>query len=113
MARRFGGWRFTESWCPPDGRSSIAGSRVQCLFLLPSSRNALVPFQLRQGLAIAGAVCQNLVPELLGLRAVAALGGQHGQVAPGQVPVDPLVEAAQLFGTLEVQDPPPAVFGLG
>ena len=38
---------------------------------------------------------------------------QDGEVAQGEVVVDALVDATELVGTLESQDPPPAGFGLG
>ena len=69
--------------------------------------------QLRQRLAIARALGQHVLPQSLRLGMIASLDGQGGQVAPGHVAVDPLIEAAKLVGTLQLQDQPPASFGLG
>ena len=44
---------------------------------------------------------------------IAALFGQHGEVAQGQMAVDALIDAAETVGTPQRQDPPPAGFGLG
>ena len=44
---------------------------------------------------------------------IAAFLGQHGEVAPGEMSVDAHVQAGELFGTAQVQDSPPACFGLG
>ena len=44
---------------------------------------------------------------------VAALVGQGGEVAQGEVAVDALVDTAKLLGTLQGQDPPPGRLGLG
>ena len=52
-------------------------------------------------------------PEPDRLGGVAALGGQHGQVAPGQVAVDAHVQAGELLRTPQAQDPPPALLRLG
>ncbi len=41
---------------------------------------------------------------------IAALSGQRCQVAPSEMAVDVLVDAAKLLGTLQGQDPPPAGF---
>ena len=65
------------------------------------------------GFAVARTLRENLMPEPTRLGVVAALLGQHGQVAPGQVAVDPLIDAAKLLGTLQGQDPPPARLRLG
>ena len=42
--------------------------------------------QLRHRLAVAGALGQHVVPQLLGLGLIAAFGGQGRQVAPGTWP---------------------------
>ena len=70
-------------------------------------------FPARHGLAIAWAGVEDHPPEPPCLGAVTALLGQNGEVVQGEVPVDPLVDATELVGTLESQDPPPAGFGLG
>ena len=56
----------------------------------------LQPFPQRQGLAVPRAFGQHLAQEALGLGVVAAFGGQDRQVAPGDMPKDPLVDAAKL-----------------
>ena len=53
------------------------------------------------------------LPEPQCLTPVPALLGQLGEVAPGQVAVDALIDATEAVGTLQAQDPPPASFGLG
>ena len=58
------------------------------------------------GLGVARAGVEDHSPEPPGL-------GQDGEVSQGQVAVDALVDAAELVGMLEGQDPPPAGFGLG
>ncbi len=65
-----------------------------------------------QRVPVNRALGQDLGPYLRRLGMVAALGGQHRQVAPGQVPVDPLVDAGELLGPAQRQDPPPAALGL-
>ena len=70
-------------------------------------------FELRQGLAIAGAFGENVVPEPLRLHEIPALGGQGRQVAPGEMAVDPLVDAAELVGPAQAQDTAPRSLGLG
>ena len=44
---------------------------------------------------------------------IPALGGQGRQVAPGDVAVDSLIEAAKLVGALQPENPPPTPLGLG
>ena len=66
-----------------------------------------------RGLGVALAGVEDHPPEPPGLGAVATLLGQDGEVAQGEVAVDALVDAAELVGTLQGQDPPPAGFGLG
>ena len=61
----------------------------------------------RNGLGVAWTGFEDHPPEPPGLGPVAALLGQDGQVAQGEVAIDAL-----LVGTLESQDPPPASFGL-
>ena len=51
-------------------------------------------------------------PACQGLGPVAALLGQDGEVAEREMAVDTLVDAAELVGTLQRQDSPPADFGL-
>ena len=63
-------------------------------------------FPSRHGLGVARAGVEDHSPEPPGL-------GQDGEVSQGQVAVDALVDATELVGTLERQDPPPAGFGLG
>jgi len=65
-----------------------------------------------QCIAIAGAFGQNGAPEPLSLRDNTPLGGKGRQIAPGQMPGDPLIKAAKLVGPLAVQDPPPALLSL-
>ena len=48
--------------------------------------------QLRSRLAVARAFRKHVVPQSLGLGLTAALGSKARQVAPGHVPVDPLIE---------------------
>ena len=73
----------------------------------------LARVELRGCLWVPLALRQDLSPEAIHLGAVAALSGQHRQVAPGQVPVDSLIDAAKLLGPAQGQDPPPARLGLG
>ena len=75
--------------------------------------DSLRRFAARHGLGVAWARLEDHPPEPPGLGPVAALFGQDGEVAEGHVVVDTLVDAAELVGTLERQDPPPAGFGLG
>ena len=70
-------------------------------------------FPARHSLNVAWTGVEDHSPRPPGLDAVAALLGQDGEVAQGEVAVDALVDAAKLVGTLEGQDPPPAGFGLG
>ena len=71
------------------------------------------PLEHGAGLAVAGAFREHGMPELGGLDRVAAFLGQHGEIAPGEMPIDAHVQAGELFGTPQSQDPPPARFGLG
>jgi hypothetical protein len=75
--------------------------------------DSLRRFPARHGLGVAGTRVEDHPPTPPGLGPVAALFGQDGEVAEGQVAVDALVDARELVGTLERQDPPPAGFGLG
>jgi hypothetical protein len=70
------------------------------------------PLQLRGGNTIVGAFCQERAPASLGLGKIAALGGEHGEVAPGEVSVDPLIDAAKLVGRLQARNPKPTALGL-
>ena len=70
-------------------------------------------FPARHSLGIARARVADHPPEPPRLGAVAALFSQGGEVAQGEMAVDALVDATELVGTLESQDPPPAGFGLG
>ena len=70
-------------------------------------------FPRAHSLSVAWTGVEDHSPRPPGLDAVAALLGQDGEVAQGEVAVDALVDAAKLVGTLEGQDPPPAGFGLG
>ena len=47
-------------------------------------------------------------PELIGFGVIAPFGGQDRQVAPGQMSVDPLIDAAKLLGAPDGRDPSPA-----
>jgi len=68
-------------------------------------------FPARHSLGIARARVEDHFPEPERFGRIAALFGKDGQVAAGEVAVDALVDATELVGTLERQDPPPA--GLG
>ena len=70
-------------------------------------------FPAHHGLGVARAGVEDHSPEPPGLGPVAPLFDQDGEVAQGEVAVDALVDATELVGTLESQDPPPAGFGLG
>ncbi len=70
-------------------------------------------FRPRPGLGIAGTRLKDQPPQPPRFIAVAALLGQGGEVAPGQMAVDALIDAAKLVRSLQGQDPPPAGFGLG
>ena len=70
-------------------------------------------FPAQHGLGVARARALDHPPKPPGLGPIAAFLGQGGEVAQGQVAVDALVDATELVGTLERQDPPPAGFGLG
>jgi hypothetical protein len=63
-------------------------------------------------LAVPRALSEYVGPKLSGTIGVAALSGQHRQVAPGEMPVDSMVDAAKLFGPVQGEDPPPARLGL-
>ena len=52
-----------------------------------------------------------LVDSTIDLGVIAALGGRGRQVGPGHVAIDPLIEAAKLVGTLQIQDQLPAPLG--
>jgi hypothetical protein len=69
-------------------------------------------FTARHGLCVAWTVVENHYPEPPRLAPITALVGQDGEVAQSEVAVDTLVDAAELVGTLQGQDPPPACFGL-
>ncbi len=71
------------------------------------------PFDPGADLAVAGAFGEHRAPEFGGLDRVAAFLGQHGEIAPGEMPVDAHVQAGELFGTPQSQDSPPARFGFG
>jgi hypothetical protein len=70
-------------------------------------------FPARHSLGVAWAGVEDHFPEPPGLGAVTAFFGQDGELAQGEVAVDALVDATELVGTLERQDPPPAGFSLG
>ena len=70
-------------------------------------------FPARRGLGVARARVEDHFPEPPGLGTIAPLFGQDGEVPQREVAVDALIDAARLVGTLQVQDPPPAGFGLG
>ncbi len=70
-------------------------------------------FLARYGLAISGTRFEDHPPYSPRFIGVAALFGQHGEVAQGQMAVDALIDAAETVGTPQRQDPPPAGFGLG
>ena len=70
-------------------------------------------FPARHGLGVTRAGVEDHSPEPPDLGPAAPLLGQNGEVSQGQVAVDALVDAAELVGMLEGQDPPPAGFGLG
>jgi hypothetical protein len=65
------------------------------------------------GLGISGACVEYHFPEPERFGRITALLGQDGEVAQSEVAVDALVDATELVGTLQGQDPPPACFGLG
>jgi hypothetical protein len=65
------------------------------------------------GLGVAWTCVEDQPPEPPGFYRVAPLLGQDGEVAQGEVAVDSLVDAAELVGALERQDPSPAGFGFG
>jgi hypothetical protein len=56
-------------------------------------------FTSRRGLGVARAGVEDHPPEPPGLGAVAALLGQDGEVAQGEVAVDALVDATELVGS--------------
>ncbi len=70
-------------------------------------------FPARRGLEVTWTGVENHFPEPPGLDAVATLLGQSGEIAQSEVAVDARVDATELVGSLERQDPPPAGFGLG
>ena len=63
--------------------------------------------------SVARTGVEDHAPEPPGLGPVAALLGRNGEVAEGEVAVDSLVDATELVGTLEGQDPSPTGFRLG
>jgi hypothetical protein len=60
-----------------------------------------------------GQASRTILQSRRALPTVAPLLCQNGEIAQGEVPVDSLIDAAELVGTLQGQDPPPAGFGLG
>ena len=67
-------------------------------------------FPTRHGLGVAWTGVEDHPPEPPGLDSVTALLGQHGEISQREVAVDALVDATELVGTLQRQDPPPATF---
>ena len=88
-----------------SGRASFSRAISRTYFRLPPER--------RPCLRIVGALSEHGLPESVHFGLIPALGGERGQVAPGEVAVDSLVDAAKLIGTLERQNQPPAFLGLG
>ncbi len=80
---------------------------------LPRSKLVDSPrrFHARHGLGVSWAGVEDHVPEPPGFGVVAALLGEDGEVAHGEMAVDALVHATELVGTPQGQDSPPA--GLG
>jgi len=70
-------------------------------------------FPARHGLGVARTGVEDHSPEPPGLGPIAPIFGQDGEVAQGEVSVDALIDATELVGTLQGQDPPPSGFGLG
>jgi hypothetical protein len=62
---------------------------------------------------IAGALGEHLGPEPNRHLVVVSLQGQRRQVATGQMSVYPLVDATELLGAPQGEDPSPAGRGLG
>ena len=83
------------------------------MHILAASSSIHRVFSPRYGLAISGTRFEDQPPQAERLTVIAALFGQHGEVAQGQMAVDALIDAAETVGTLKGQDPPPAGFGLG
>ena len=69
-------------------------------------------FPARHSLGVAWTGVEHHPPEPPGLVPVAPFLGQDGEVPQGKVAVDALIDATELVGTLQRQDPPPAGFGL-
>ena len=94
--------------------TSLAGAEcvavaLRCGKLLDSLRS--IPAC--HGLGIARACVEDHFPEPERFGRITALFSQDGEVSQGQMAVDTLIDATELVGTLESQDPPPAGFGLG
>ena len=70
-------------------------------------------FPARNGLGIIWTRVEHHPPEPPNLGPDAALLDPDGEVAQGEVAVDALVDAAELLGTAEGENPQPARFGIG
>jgi hypothetical protein len=61
---------------------------------------------------VLGAFLEHLAPQARSPVVIAACAGQEGQVAPGQMAVDPRVLAAKLLRALQAEDPRERCLGL-
>src|SRR5579883_1557946 len=99
----------------PRKRDDLSGTSRRTAAGADSWRGSPWPGALQHGgrLAVAGAFGQHLGPEPGRLGRVAPLSGQPRQVAPGEMPINPLIDAGELLGASQRQDAPPARLGAG
>jgi len=99
------------SWSRPflPSKPEFVAVALRCGKLLDS----LHCFAACHGLGVARAGVEDHSPQPPGLRPVTTLLGQDGEIAEGEVTVDALIDATELVGALQGQDPPPAGFRLG
>ncbi len=101
-----------------SGNSELCGwvSRPLLDSLLLDERshaNSLQPPQLTDRLAIPRAFGKDLAPQPRLFIEVPALLGQRSQVAPGEMPVNPHIDAREFLRPPQLEYPPPARLSLG
>jgi hypothetical protein len=78
----------------------MESSRIDQTFHGPSSLSVPRPFR------------QNRLPQFYRLGGIALFFGQDGQISPGEVTEDPIINTGEVFRTSQVEDSPPAFAGL-
>jgi hypothetical protein len=91
---------------PEQGRFVVGAGLAACSSTLCDAS----PRDMASG--STGHASRTILTEPPGLGPITALLGQDSEVAQREVAVDALVDATELVGTLQGQDPPPAGFGL-